>query len=274
MITTTNLTFGYRAKHSVLKDITMELAPGHIHGLLGCNGIGKTTLLKIVCGIMRPNSGSVVVNGMDPFKRSPELLREIMFIPEEFDLPNMSLETYAKINAPFYPKFDIGSMRGNCQELEVDPRIKLHSLSMGQRKKAYIAFALACNTKIVLMDEPTNGIDIPSKRTLRSLLAKHATDERTIVISTHQVGDVEYLLDNIVILDERGVALNATTTDICRKLCFGRVEADEESIYSESTIAGRMGVTLNRAECDSTLNIELLFNAVTAEREVFANLFK
>lgn len=274
MITTTNLTFGYKAKQRVLSDITMELQPGHIHGLLGCNGIGKTTLLKIVCGIMRPNSGSVVVNGVNPFDRSPELLREIMFIPEEFDLPNLSLEKYAKITAPFYPKFDVEAMRNNCNELEVDPRTKLHSLSMGQRKKAYIAFALACNTNIVLMDEPTNGIDIPSKRILRSMLAKYANDSRTIVISTHQVADVEYLLDNIVILDNKGVALNATTTDICSKLCFGRVEADDEVIYSESTIAGQMGVTLNRSECDSVLNIELLFNAVTAERDTFANLFK
>lgn len=274
MIKTESLNFGYTSRRKVLNNISLTLGEGHIHGLLGCNGIGKTTLLKIICGIMRPDSGSVSVDGIDPMLREPQMFRELMIIPEEFDLPNVSLERYAKIASPFYPRFDMGAMRHYCQELNVDPRERLHSISMGQRKKAYIAFALACNVKMLLMDEPTNGLDIPSKSIFRRLLAGYVDENRMVVISTHQVADVESVLDNIVILDGQGVVLNATTADICRRLKFGKAEEDDSVIYTERTIAGDMAVSLNDMGEDSHLNIELLFNAATANRDTISEIFK
>ena len=274
MIKTESLNFGYTSRRKVLNNISLTLGEGHIHGLLGCNGIGKTTLLKIICGIMRPDSGSVSVDGIDPMLREPQMFRELMIIPEEFDLPNVSLERYAKITSPFYPRFDMGAMRGYCEALNVDSRERLHSMSMGQRKKAYIAFALACNVKMLLMDEPTNGLDIPSKSIFRRLLAGYVDDSRMVVISTHQVADVESLLDNIVILDGQGVVLNATTADICRRLKFGKAEEGDSVIYTERTIAGDVAVSLNETEEDSQLNIELLFNATTANRDAMCEIFK
>lgn len=273
MITTKNLTFGYSSKRNVLKSITLELGEGHIHGLLGCNGIGKTTLLKIICGIMRPTEGEVLVDGIVPSTRKPQLFSELMIIPEEFSLPNISLECYAKVTSPLYPRFDMGQMRGYCQELGVDVEEKLHSMSMGQRKKAYIAFALACNVKMLVMDEPTNGLDIPSKSVFRRLLAGYVDDSRMVLISTHQVADVEQLLDNIVILDGEGVALNATTAEICRRLKFGRAAEGDNVIYSERTIAGDMAVMESDGEDDTQLNIELLFNATSANRAAIVKLF-
>lgn len=273
MITTKNLTFGYSSKRNVLKSITLELGEGHIHGLLGCNGIGKTTLLKIICGIMRPTEGEVLVDGIVPSTRKPQLFSELMIIPEEFSLPNISLECYAKVTSPLYPRFDMGQMRGYCQELGVDVEEKLHSMSMGQRKKAYIAFALACNVKMLVMDEPTNGLDIPSKSVFRRLLAGYVDDSRMVLISTHQVADVEQLLDNIVILDGEGVALNATTAEICRRLKFGRAAEGDSVIYSERTIAGDMAVMESDGEDDTQLNIELLFNATSANRAAIVKLF-
>lgn len=274
MIKTESLNFGYTSRRKVLNNISLRLEEGHIHGLLGCNGIGKTTLLKIICGIMRPDSGSVTVDGINPMLREPQMFRELMIIPEEFDLPNISLERYAKIASPLYPRFDIGAMRNYCQELNVDPCEPLHSISMGQRKKAYIAFALACNVRMLLMDEPTNGLDIPSKSIFRRLLAGYVDDSRMVVISTHQVADVESLLDNIVILDNQGVVLNATTADICRRLKFGKVEEGDSVIYTERTIAGDMAVSLNEMAEDGQLNIELLFNATTAQRDTICEIFK
>lgn len=273
MITTRSLSFGYSSSHQVLTNITLSLDKGHIHGLLGCNGIGKTTLLKLVCGIMRPQQGEVCVAGVDPFKRDASIMRELMIIPEEFDLPNISLEKYAAVTSPFYPKFDMGAMMGYCQEFHVNPAERLHSMSMGQRKKAYIAFALACNVNMLLLDEPTNGLDIPSKSTFRRLLAGYVNDDRMVVISTHQVADVDQLLDSIVILDEQGVALSATTSEICRKLKFGRVEEGDKVIYSERTIQGDMAVAYNEYEEESSLSIELLFNATTANRRAIAEIF-
>ena len=273
MIKTENLTFGYKSRRPVLNNISLELGQGHIHGLLGCNGIGKTTLLKLICGIMRPDSGVVRVDGIDPMMRKPEMFAEILIVPEEFDLPNLSLERFAAMMKPFYPRFDHGSMRRYAEELKVNTEDKLHSMSMGQRKKAYIAFALACNVRMLLMDEPTNGLDIPSKSIFRRLLASYVDEERMVVISTHQVADVESLLDNIVILDSEGVALAATTTEICAKLKFGRATAESEVLYTETTIAGDMAVMENREGEDTQLNIELLFNAVTADRAAINNLF-
>lgn len=274
MIKTESLNFGYTSHRKVLNNISLTLGEGHIHGLLGCNGIGKTTLLKIICGIMRPDSGGVYVDGIDPMLREPQMFRELMIIPEEFDLPNVSLERYAKVVSPLYPRFDMGAMRNYCQELNVNPRERLHSISMGQRKKAYIAFALACNVRMLLMDEPTNGLDIPSKSIFRRLLAGYVDDTRMVVISTHQVADVESLLDSIVILDSQGVVLNATTADICRRLKFGKAEESDSVIYTERTIAGDMAVSLNETEEDSQLNIELLFNATTANRDAICEIFK
>lgn len=273
MITTNALSFGYTAKKRVLNDISLQLREGHIHGLLGCNGIGKTTLLKLICGIMRPDCGEVTVDGLDPMKRNPAMFSEMMIIPEEFDLPNVSLERYAKVAAPFYPRFDMGQMRGYCEELSVNPQERLHSMSMGQRKKAYIAFALACNVKMLLMDEPTNGLDIPSKSVFRRLLAGYVDEGRMVVISTHQVADVESLLDNIVILDAKGVALNATTAEICQRLKFGKAEEGDRVIYSERTIAGDMSVVWNERDEESQLNIELLFNATAANRDAIRAIF-
>lgn len=273
MITTHSLSFGYSSSHQVLTNISLSLENGHIHGLLGCNGIGKTTLLKLICGIMRPQRGEVRVCGVDPFERNAEMMRELMIIPEEFDLPNISLERYAAVTSPFYPRFDKGTMMGYCQEFHVNPAERLHSMSMGQRKKAYIAFALACNVKMLLLDEPTNGLDIPSKSTFRRLLAGYVTDDRMVVISTHQVADVEQLLDSIVILDEQGVALNATTSEICRKLKFGRASEGDKVIYSERTIQGEMAVIYNEDDDETPLSIELLFNATTANRHAMAAIF-
>ncbi len=273
MIVTNALTFAYSSSRPVLNDITFNLSEGHIHGLLGCNGIGKTTLLKIVCGIMRPDEGSVLVFGYNPAERRKEMLEQMIIIPEEFDLPNISLMRYADITAPFYPRFSREQMLDYCRELGVSATQRLHLLSMGQRKKAYIAFALACNVRMLLLDEPTNGLDIPSKSAFRRLLAGYVDDERMALISTHQVADVEQLLDNIVILDEQGVALSATTSDICRKLRFGVKRDGDEVLYSEQTIAGEMVVARNIGEEDSSLNIELLFNAVTANRKAVSLIF-
>ena len=273
MIKIQNLNFGYSSSRRVLSNISLSLQRGHIHGLLGCNGIGKTTLLKLICGIMRPDAGSVSVDGFNPAAHNPEMLRELMIIPEEFDLPNISLERYATIASPLYPRFDRGEMRGYCQELGVNPEERLHSMSMGQRKKAYIAFALACNVSMLLLDEPTNGLDIPSKSVFRRLLAGYVDDSRMVVISTHQVADVERLLDSIVILDNMGVALAATTQEICSKLKFGHANERARAIYTESTIAGDLSVSINDDYEDTMLNIELLFNATTANRNAIAAIF-
>lgn len=273
MIKTQNLTFAYRRNRRVLNDISLELDYGHIHGLLGCNGIGKTTLLKLLVGTMRPQQGSVRIDDVDPSTRDVALFSDMIIIPEEFALPSISLEQFARLMSPFYPRFDFASMMRYAEEFSINTSQSLQSMSMGQRKKAYISFALATNARIILMDEPTNGLDIPSKGLFRRLLASYVDDERMVLISTHQVADVEQLLDNIVILDSEGVALSATTAEICSRLKFGRATAEDRVIYSEPTIAGDMAVMENTRDEETMLNIELLFNATAANRRRMAEIF-
>ena len=219
MITTKNLTFGYSSKRNVLKSITLELGEGHIHGLLGCNGIGKTTLLKIICGIMRPTEGEVLVDGIVPSTRKPQLFSELMIIPEEFSLPNISLECYAKVTSPLYPRFDMGQMRGYCQELGVDVEEKLHSMSMGQRKKAYIAFALACNVKMLVMDEPTAMLDPNGrKEVIKTLHELNEKENVTVLLITHYMDEV-IGADKVIVMDDGKIVMQGTPREV-----FSRVE--------------------------------------------------
>ncbi|MEG1622458.1 MAG: ABC transporter ATP-binding protein [Alistipes sp.] len=264
MIQVDHLTFNYGRRSKVLTDITLRLPEGHIHGLLGCNGVGKSTLLKLLCGLLYPTSGSIDVDGFAPKERPVALFRQLAFLPEELDLPALSIQCYATVNAPFYPHFSMEAFKAYCLDLEVDATRSLHKLSMGQRKKAYLAFLLACNAKILLLDEPTNGLDIPSKGIFRRLMAAYATEDRTIIISTHQVKDIENLIDNVIICDQQGVIINASTEELTRHFCFGEVDAD--AIYTEAGIGGSIGVRENKSGEESRINLELLFNAATRER--------
>ena len=274
MITIDRLNFGY-SKHKILfKDISLNLKAGHIYGLLGKNGAGKSTLLKNIAGLVYPQSGQLNVLGLDPTKRPPALLSEIFFIPEEFYLPAISIDAYVKTMAPFYKRFDHGYFTSLLEELDIPARQKLINMSYGQKKKLLIAFGLAAQTKLIIMDEPTNGLDIPSKAQFRKIMAAALTDDRCVIISTHQVRDLDNLIDTVIMLDENQVALNATVDEITSKLCFRRVPAiTDQVLYAESSISGFNAVMANTDKEDSKLDMELLFNAVVLEKQKITPYF-
>lgn len=276
MIELKNISFGYGRGRRLFDDVSLRLDDGHIYGLLGCNGAGKSTLLKLMCGALYADGGAVSVDGFDPSVRPAELFRDLMVVPEELTLPDTTPAAYMRATAPFYPAFSADDFHDYCRELAVDTAVRFDRMSMGQRKKAFLAFALACNARTLLLDEPTNGLDIPSKAALRRILAGYASDERLVVVSTHQVRDVENLLDGVVILDVTGIALCATTDEITSALRFGAVTAADEPIYSESSLAGTVGVRpLREGEVsDDRMSIELLFNAVTADGARVRNLLR
>lgn len=267
MITINHLNYGYSRKTKVFDDFSLTLAPGHIHGLLGCNGVGKSTLLKLLCGALTPQSGEISIDGFTPRDRRVDFLSNMMILPEEMLLPAVSIATYAKLTAPFYPKFSWDDFHNHCRVLEIDEHRSMSTFSMGLKKRAYIAFALACNTDYLFMDEPTNGLDIPSKSILRRLLASVATDEKTIVISTHQVRDIDTLIDNVVICDTHGLVLSAATDALCRHFVFGKTLPDEEPLYTETTPMGNISLAPNTSGRETLPNIELLFNATLQHRE-------
>lgn len=267
MIEVKNIQFKYAGgKHLVFDDFSLRLEANNIYGLLGKNGTGKSTLLYLLSGLLRPSAGSVSYDGHLTQKRQPETLREIFIVPEEFDLPAMSLEQYVKINKPFYPHFSHEVLEACLTDFELSTDLKLNALSMGQKKKVFMAFALATNTKLLLMDEPTNGLDIPSKSQFRKVVAQHMTDDRTLIISTHQVHDVESLLDHILILSPQQLLLNASVADITARYVFEyRTPAEmQDVLYAEPSLQGNAVLAPRKAgDAETQVNLELLFNAVT-----------
>lgn len=267
MIEIKDLNFGYsRRGRAVFDGFTLSLAGGHIYGLLGKNGTGKSTLLYLIAGLLHPRRGTVRIGGTESRLRRPEILRDVFIVPEEYDLPPVSLDAYIRVNEPFYPNFS-REVLGEClKDFELPNFRRLNELSMGQKKKVYVSIALASGCRLILMDEPTNGLDIPSKSDFRRVVAAHFTGDRTMIISTHQVHDIEQLLDHIVIVSAGGLLLDAPVEEICRRWSFGLRAAndmDDSVIYAEPTLQGN-AVICRRTEGDNgetPINVELLFDA-------------
>ena len=277
MIEVENLSFSYgRRKSKVLEDFSMKLDKGSVYGLLGKNGTGKSTLLYLMAGLLRPQTGNVLYKGVDVKKRYPDTLQDMFLVPEEFALPNVSLKQYVKLNAPFYPNFSDELLNACLRDFDMNEDIHLGELSMGQKKKAFMCFALATNTSLLMMDEPTNGLDIPSKSQFRKVIASGMSDDKAVIISTHQVRDIDSLLDHVLIMDGSKLLLNESVSTICEKLYFaeqGMNEPTEGALYVQPSVQGNSVILPNEYGEDSKLNLEVLFNAMLAERERMQQMF-
>lgn len=277
MIEVENLSFSYgRRKSKVLEDFSMKLDKGSVYGLLGKNGTGKSTLLYLMAGLLRPQTGNVLYKGVDVKKRYPDTLQDMFLVPEEFALPNVSLKQYVKLNAPFYPNFSNELLNACLRDFDMNEDIHLGELSMGQKKKAFMCFALATNTSLLMMDEPTNGLDIPSKSQFRKVIASGMSDDKAVIISTHQVRDIDSLLDHVLIMDGSKLLLNQSVSSICEKLYFaeqGMNEPTEGALYVQPSVQGNSVILPNEYGEDSKMNLEVLFNAMLAERERMQQMF-
>lgn len=277
MIEVKNLTFSYsRKKPAVLSDFSINIDKGKVSGLLGKNGAGKSTLLYLISGLLTPKSGEVLFNGTNTRRRLPKTLQEIFIIPEEFDLPSIPLLEFVKTNAPLYPRFSIDDMTRYLQLFDMTLDLNLGSLSMGQKKKVYMSFALATNTSLILMDEPTNGLDIPGKSQFRKFIAAGMSEERNIIISTHQVRDIDQLLDHIIIINDNEVLLNHDINEISKNLYFTNVDSNQaipEVLYSHSTIYGTSAILPNTNKLESDINLETLFNLAIEKPHIVKEYF-
>lgn len=273
MITIKNLDFSYK-NAAVFKNISLNFKRGNVYGLLGENGVGKTTLLKLICGLQHPTAGTCTVDEFVPSERNPYFLQNIFFLPEEVITDDTTPEKFVKKLGVFYPRYDHEYFLNLMDELEVDATKKFDTLSYGQKKKALLACALSLRTDYLLLDEPTNGLDIPSKALFRKVILQHCTDETTVIISTHQVKDVENLIDPIVILDHDEVLLNATFEEISSKLYFEYgAEKSDDALYSEMMPGGYINVLPNNFEMESKVNVEALFNAVRNNKKKIREIF-
>ena len=273
MIEINDLGFSY-GQNPVLKNISMKLEEGKIYGLLGENGVGKTTLLTLLCGLKKPQTGSIDIDGYNPYDRKPSFLADQYYLSDEVAAVNMKAIDYARNYGKFWEKFDMGKFLEIMKVFENDPEQKMNKMSCGQLKKTWISFALACNTRYIFMDEPTNGLDIPSKAQFRKAVTKYTSEDSTLVISTHQVRDLENIIDPIIILDRQDVLLNATVEEISEKLYFDYSnEKIEGALYSEMTPGGCVQVLINTGSEESKVNIEALFNTVHLHKELLKGMF-
>lgn len=269
MITLKELSFSYSRKKEVLDRINLEVGSGHICGLLRKNGEGKTTLLNLLSGQIFPDQGSCLVLEEIPSERNARFLQQIFLLPEEISMPEVTAIEYIKMYAPFYPTFRDDICKACVESFEINLSDRLSKMSQGQRKKVAITLALAAHTPQLLMDEPTNGLDIPSKATFRRLVASLIDDNQTVIISTHQVRDLESLIDTVLILDQRQTLLNKTLNEIGEKLYFGPLLPEEKALYSEPTPQGTIGVTAREDKEETAVSLELLFNAaITYPKEI------
>lgn len=263
MIQITDLNFAYPSQQSLFSNLSVHLEAGSITGLLGKNGSGKTSLLKLLTGLHFPQSGDVSVLNHKPKKREVSLLNDIFLVPEEFYFPSITISDYQKAYAPFYPKFDYKLLDTTLKVFELQPTSNLQRLSHGQKKKFLIAFALATRCQLLVLDEPTNGLDIPSKSLFRKILAGSLDENQLVIISTHQVKDVENLIDKIIILDNGKVIFEKSIMDISKKFCFisGTSNDLQSAIYSEA-VPGGYRMIMPNGHAETEVDIELLFNAI------------
>jgi ABC-2 type transport system ATP-binding protein len=271
-----NMSFGYK-KQRLFSNLHLTLAAGNIYGLLGKNGAGKTTLLKLICGLRLPQGGSCSVMGFNPAQRPARLLEEICFISEELHVPPITIGLFERLHAALYPRFNHEAFHEYLREFEMDEGKKLSELSYGQKKKFLLAFGLASGCRLLLLDEPTNGLDIPSKSQFRRLLARSGGEEQAILISTHQVRDMENLIDPIIILDQGRIVFQQLLQEASRRLST-HLEREEPTgpgvLYAEKTLGGYVVVREKTGGEETQMDLETLFNAVIAGGEKVRGLFE
>ena len=255
-------------KQELFNNLHLKLEAGQIHGLLGKNGAGKTTLLRLICGLTKPQKGRINIFGMNPQRRMPSFLSDCIYLSEDLFLPSMSIKAYAKLYGIYYPKFDETRFGELLEAFELNLDAQLEEISFGQQKMALIAFVLATNARLILMDEPTNGLDIPSKKKFRKFIAQSITPERGFLISTHQIRDLQSLIDTVIVLDKGDITFSESTSTITEVLSFKivpSVESKTDVIYHERTPGGYSCISPDLSEGSLELDIELLFNAILAK---------
>ena len=277
MIQIENLSFSYGQKQPLFDELNLTLPLGNIYGLLGKNGAGKSTLLKIITGLLFPKQGKVKVVGFEPKDRFPQFLQEIYLVTEEFDLPAVSVDKFVRLYGPFYPRFNHELFNNYLEEFKLSKNQKLTDMSYGQKKKFLLSFGLATDCKLLILDEPTNGLDIPSKSQFRKIVANAIHEERSFIISTHQVRDMENLIDPIIILDEGKLVLFEDYEQVAKKLTIvkqAQLPNSDHLVYSEATLSGYTLVMENTEGVETNMNLETLFNAVVSNPEKINKIFK
>lgn len=265
MIVFEQVNFGYPKRFQIFEKLDLELKTGKVIGLLGKNGAGKSTLMRLMAGLLRPAAGRVLCEGEMTFDRKYSFLDQLLFIPEKVSIPDhLKVKEYVSIYSDFYSVFDQKKMEQLLEEFQIELSHRISNLSYGQQKKLQIAIGLSSGARLLLFDEPTNGLDIPSKSAFRKVVSANLSEDQLLIISTHQVKDIEHLIDQVVILDEGKIKLQADMEALEEAFVFGKgTESPPEAIYTESHLMGARYIARASEEMSGgSPDLELLFQAV------------
>ena len=272
MIKTKEIAFSYRKEKKLFSNLNFNQESGNIIGLLGKNGAGKSTLLSLFSGLIRPKSGSLEINGFVPYKRNPNFLADVFLVTDEPYIPSSTIKAYKNVYAALYKNFNFEKFNTILKEFKLNENDKLHKLSHGQQKKFIIAFALSTNCKMLLLDEPTNGLDIPSKSLFRKILIKSIEENQLVIISTHQVKDIETVIDKIVILEDGQIIFEKGIAEITEKIQFKKMisiaSLDNLLFYERCPEGFKVMLPMANNEEETDIDIELLFNAITNKTQI------
>ncbi len=269
-----NLAFSYK-KESIYQSFNAEINQAGIYGLFGRNGSGKSTLLKLLSGLITPKGGNIQVLGYIPRQRLPNFLSQIYILPEEFHLPDLSPDVLGKTHHHFYPKFNLEHFAKYLEKLEVPSDKRFSQMSLGQKKKSAIAFALATHTPVLLMDEPTNGLDIVSREQFKDLMASPEQSDRIVLISTHQAHDLERIINHIWFIDGGQLLLSSTIETLGLQLTMGLSDSSDNLpdniIYQETIGQQTAWIAPNTTGTSNKLNMEMLYKALSLNKTDIIN---
>ena len=272
MVTIESLEFGYRKGRPLFHNLNLTLEKVSVYGLFGVNGAGKTTLIRQIAGLLFPESGSVKIDDRIAGKRDVEMYQNMYVIPEEFWVPSITIDKYVTLHSSLYPKFDHNVFEQIMKEFDIKGNPKLDTMSYGQKKKFIIGFGIATQCSLLLMDEPTNGLDIPSKSQFRKVMASYVNEEHCVLISTHQVRDLSSIIDQVIVLDNGFIKFKESIGVITDSFNFGIISSDSnaEVVYSEDIFGGKAAITKNTGK-ETEIDFELLFNGIIRNSEQINN---
>ena len=199
-----------------LDDVTLQVQPGYVYGLVGTNGAGKTTLIKHILGLLKAKHGSIRVFGLDPVKDCVEVLRRIGYLSEERDLPEwMRIDELLRYTRAFHPSWDDSYAQELLQTFRLDPAKKVKNLSKGMRAQTALIAAAAHRPELLLLDEPSTGLDAVVRRDILNAIVRAVADDgRTVLFSSHLLDEVELMSDYVFMIDRGRLVLEGTVDDI------------------------------------------------------------
>ena len=212
ILTCEGLSKRYGKGQTALDGVELHLEPGRIVGLLGPNGSGKTTLIKLANGLLQPSAGTVKIAGMTP---GPETKALVSYLPDAAYLPDrMQVEQLVEMFRDFYADFDPNRAKEMLDRLSISPKAALKSLSKGNKEKVQLILAMSRAAKLYLLDEPIGGVDPAARDYILHTILSNYSEDATVVISTHLIGDIEPVLDEAIFLKEGKIFAHRTVDEI------------------------------------------------------------